>query len=403
MSGFAARTEPASGIHDPLTVRALAVGDTALVTVDVVGLHEDLCARVRQECAPVARHVVVHATHTHGSAASMLDRLGGDADPEWVESVARACVETIERAVATQEVVVVRAGYGADPDVARNRRHRDGPLDRSVPVVTFDRADGSALAVLTSYACHPVVLGPDNTLLTGDYPAVVRDRLESELGGTALFATGCAGDANTGHFASTSFTADPSAIRTFEECDRVGKRVAGAALEAHPQPGGDHVDGASARVTLDVDVRTPEQLREEAELWAARAGDADPSSALVMRIWEQWARDVPADAPATWEGSVTVLRWGPAVIVALPGEPFAGTAMRIRAGLAADGVAAVLVIGYSNGSPGYFPCRDEYDHGGYEVDDAHRYYRMPGPFARGSAERLAGTALEVAGELGLTA
>ena len=57
MSGFAARTEPSAGVHDPLTVRAIAVGETVLVAVDVVGLHEDTVARVRRRCGLPVRWV----------------------------------------------------------------------------------------------------------------------------------------------------------------------------------------------------------------------------------------------------------------------------------------------------------------------------------------------------------
>ena len=47
MCGYAARTEPATGTHDPLTARALVIGDTAIVVADVLGVHEDSCARIR--------------------------------------------------------------------------------------------------------------------------------------------------------------------------------------------------------------------------------------------------------------------------------------------------------------------------------------------------------------------
>ena len=77
MSGFAARTAPATGVHDPLLVHALVAEDTALVTVDVVGLHEDDCAEIRRRCTVPADGVVVHATHTHGGPVSMRGRLGG--------------------------------------------------------------------------------------------------------------------------------------------------------------------------------------------------------------------------------------------------------------------------------------------------------------------------------------
>ena len=122
MSGFVARTSPATGVHDPLLVHALVVGDTALLTVDVVGLHEDDCARIRQRCALPADHVVVHATHTHGGPASMRGRLGGPVDEAWLERLISTCVEAVDAALAGAEPVEVRAGYGSDPGVANAAR-----------------------------------------------------------------------------------------------------------------------------------------------------------------------------------------------------------------------------------------------------------------------------------------
>ncbi len=401
MSGFAARTEPATGVRDPLTIRALAVDDTVLVTVDVVGLNEGLCETVRRRCAVAVTHVVVHATHTHSGPSCTPGRLGDEADEAWLDDLLTACVETIDRAVAAREPVRIKAGYGDDPDVARNRRRSGGPVDRALPVVRFDRPDGSALAILTAYACHPVVLGADNTLFSGDYPAEVRHQLERELGGTALFATGCAGDANTGHFPSDSFAAVSSRARTFEERDRVGAVVARAVANAHLSMGDEYVAGASTTVPLTIDLPDRTQVQQDAQRWTARAESADAGTVALLTAWTRWANDLPVDPPNSWEGSVTVLRWGPAVLVALPGEPFAGIGMQIRHELERRGVGVVLVIGYANGTPGYVPTRDEYDHGGYEVDDAHRYYGMPGPFARDSAERLIESALATATGVGL--
>ena len=383
MSGFVARTSPATGVHDPLLVHALVVEDTALVTVDVVGLHEDDCARIRQRCALPADRVVVHATHTHGGPASMRGRLGGPVDEAWLDRLIATCIEAVDAALAGAEPVEVRAGYGADPGVARNRRRPDGPVDPALPVAHLRRPDGSLLAGVVSYACHPVVLGADNTLLTADHPGVVRRILADRLGGPILFVTGCAGDANTGHAAAASVSTAAAAARTFAECERVGGLVASAALAATPTAGSTHVTAARREVVLDVDVD-----RGDVEAWEAETTRAGPARAALLQCWANWGRRQLAapDRPAPWTGSVTALRWGPAVIVALPGEPFAAAAHAIRAH--ADPGDTVLVAGYSDGCPGYLPPAEEYAHGGYEVEEAHRYYGLPGPFARGAAERL---------------
>ena len=34
------------------------------------------------------------------------------------------------------------------------------PVDPTVGVIRFDRADGKPLAILVHYSCHPVILGP---------------------------------------------------------------------------------------------------------------------------------------------------------------------------------------------------------------------------------------------------
>jgi hypothetical protein len=69
MAGFGARTAPATGAHDPLTVRALAVDDTAIVVADIIGIDQELSRRVREACVLPADRVVITALHNHGGPA----------------------------------------------------------------------------------------------------------------------------------------------------------------------------------------------------------------------------------------------------------------------------------------------------------------------------------------------
>ena len=70
------------------------------------------------------------------------------------------------------------------------------PVDREVAVIRLDRADGSPLAVLYHYACHPVVLGPDNLQYSADYVGTACKTVEDELKTTCLFLQGACGDLN---------------------------------------------------------------------------------------------------------------------------------------------------------------------------------------------------------------
>jgi neutral ceramidase len=381
MAGFAARTAPAQAVHDALTVRALVVDDTALLVADVIGLDAASCARIRAG-SPIPK-IVVAATHTHGGPAVMPDRLSPDVDPAYLASLEAACVQAVCEAAATALPCRLVAGTGANPGIARNRRHAGGIVDPSLPVLRLDRADGSPLAVLVAYACHPTVLGPDNLAWTGDYPHVVRGAIEDALpGATCIFLTGCAGDANVGHAATASYSAVSAPGRTFAEAERIGRRIAACALAAELSRAQGPTGFATAEVTLDLVVRDTGPPQAMAERWRQQVL-AEPDKTALLAAWIRWSETAALSSRRSWTTRVSLLCWAGRLLVALPGEPFARTSLALRQRL-----GAAFVFAYADDCPGYFPAEDEYAVGGYEVDDAHRYYGMSAPFSPGSAERL---------------
>ena len=76
---------------------------------------------------------------------------------------------------------------------------KPGLLIREVGVLRVDDVEnGTPLAVLLSYACHPVVLGP-SLEISADYVGYALNFIDQTLGaGTvALFANGAQGDMNS--------------------------------------------------------------------------------------------------------------------------------------------------------------------------------------------------------------
>lgn len=401
LSGFAARSEPATGAHDPLTVRAVAVNDTAVVAADVIGLHADMTARIRRACSLPEDNVVIAALHNHGGPVSMPGRLSLPADPAYLARLEAACVEAIDRAVANQRPATLSAGLGADPDIARNRRHPGGIVDRAVPVIRIRDNDGAMIAVVTSYACHPVVLGADNRLWTADYPHFVRRDIEAAYpGAVALFLTGCTGDANTGHSAHASVSLSANPDRTFEAAERIGGRVATAALAAPEMPLGEAITASNAEVVLTLDRREPASPKTLAAEWRNERATAAPARAALLGHWIDWAEQIAPLPLEPMPGRVTVLNWGGLPIVGLPGEILAKTSLHIRARLPAD--LPAIIADFAEDNPGYISPASEYPFGGYEVDEAHRYYGQPAGFAAGSAEALADAAIAQLASQGLT-
>lgn len=391
LSGFAARSQPALGTHDPLTVRAVAMENTALVVADVIGFHGEMVRRIRERCVLPADNVVVAALHTHGGPVSMMSRLSQQADTAYLERLESACVHAINKAASSTRPARLTAGWGTDPGVARNRRHADGMIDPSSPVLHIHDAAGRPIAVVTAYACHPVVLGADNRLWTADYPHYVRERLEAaHPGAMALFLTGCAGDANTGHSAHASITLASSTYRSFESAQAYGERIAAAACQADKVLLREHVSVANRILHLGFERREMEAPEALAERWYRERETADPARAALLDHWIAWAAETAGRPLKPVEARVSVLNWGGVPIIALPGEIFAETALQIRQKMSGN---PGFVIGFAEDNPGYIPPASEYAFGGYEVDEAHRYYGQPATFAAGSAEALAEAAI----------
>jgi neutral ceramidase len=58
----------------------------------------------------------------------------------------------------------------------------------------------------------------------------------------------------------------------------------------------------------------------------------------------------------------------------------------------------VMTLAYANGRPGYIPHRSAYPAGGYEVDEAYRYYGYPACFAPEAGEAIVATAIDLVAE-----
>lgn len=397
MSGYAARTEPALGSHDALTVRAVVVDDTALVVADVIGIHEESSRRIRAACSLPDDNVIVAATHTHGGPASMPDRGGGHADAAFVARLEQSCIEAIDRAAANRVPASFAVGNGANPGVAFNRRHDGGVIDPTVPVLHIRDAAGRSLAFLFSHACHPVVLGAANRLYTADYPHYARAAVEAELPETvAVFLPGAMGDISTGHSPHSSISTQPADDRSYAEAERLGNRIARAALDARLTPRTGNARISNAETTLDFGRLEQQPLPVLAEQWRRRAAQSDAAWAALYESWVGWAEHYHGKPLGDWRARVSVLHWPGVTLVGLPGEIFAETALNIRARIDASGQPS-FIMGFCEGTPGYIPPAGEYQFGGYEVAEAHRYYGLPATFATGSAEKLEDLACLLAG------
>lgn len=209
----------AGPVSDPSFVRVLILEQESqrvvLLSVDAVAIGE--IGRITNAFLPQLRtelqntlgilpgQILINASHCHSIIR-----------PDPVEQT----VAAVKAALAVLEPVRVGVGRGFEDRIMENRRvtlkngrEADvrhayafppdeaiaavGPVDPDIGLLRVDRLDGSPLAVVYNFACHPIqgVPGGGNTAdMTGYASQVVEDALGSKA--VALFFQGCGGDIN---------------------------------------------------------------------------------------------------------------------------------------------------------------------------------------------------------------
>ncbi len=214
---------PAQGIHDNLSVTAVVLslnGDyVALLGIDAIGVLENRTRDVRDALQAQGfdrDHVIISSSHAH-SAPDTAGIWGVDTalitgiNPEFIESITPAMVDAVEVAAAdmravspTQGITQMSAdptltgapfgGTNPDPSVIGGLNDIRDPLipGDAVWALALDGADGR-VATVVSASGHPETSDSNHSLLSADYPGVVRDWIDREDGGITLFMSGSLG------------------------------------------------------------------------------------------------------------------------------------------------------------------------------------------------------------------
>lgn len=212
-------SEPTVVSNDPLYVKALVLKQNetvaVLITVDAVAIGEigpirnDYLTNVRTELQSALNippaSVLVNASHCHGIVCADVDKLTVQAVQEaWKNLVPVTAGTGISQEVRIMENRRLHLKDGSEADVRHAYalpRDEDvvgiGVVDPEIGLLRLDRKDGSPLAVVYNFACHPIqgVPGKGNT---ADFPAFASKVVEENFGKDvmAFFIQGCAGDIN---------------------------------------------------------------------------------------------------------------------------------------------------------------------------------------------------------------
>ncbi|MBS1835840.1 MAG: hypothetical protein JST65_24195 [Acidobacteria bacterium] len=238
MGGFG-KDRKATGIHDPLYARCVAfaagskTAPLVICGVDSIGLFWEDTLRIRKVLAQRkvgVQGLIVAATHSHQAPDTM--GLWGPGEKTGIDEAytsrviagtADAAAEAVRRMQAAKARVVTVRNPELDSFIDDDRPPKRHDSD-VIAVEALDARTGKPIAVLVNWANHPEALGSKNRMLSADYVARLRTRIEElHAGAVAVFVNGALGGMQ-----SPLGAAVPGGLKdgTFEKAEYIGVRVA---------------------------------------------------------------------------------------------------------------------------------------------------------------------------------
>jgi len=377
MGGYGDRgLSVSTGVHDPLMAKALVLKDAdtalAIVTIDLVGVPSKSIEPIREAVREKAGidELMLLASHTHSGPDTMFS-LPMTQKP-WSKDFEEKVIDAVVS--ASEAVAPVRYGVGTgEVREGHNRRKvlPDGtcemlwrnperaptqPVDYELGVIRFETTAGAPVATLVNFACHPVILGPENLEISADWPGAMMRLVEEQVGGVCLFANGACGDINP--FMDKTAPKDGA----FEEVEKMGRAVAeevvlvAGAIEMR--------DGADAALTARTEA-VPIALRWDIDDPEVIAAFEEQYGTILVRLALNRLRS-ELGGPLAGD-LVTVTLGDDLAIAGLPGEFFVELGLDLKRRSA---FPYTFAFGYCNKGYAYFPTVNAAWQGGYGGKEA---------------------------------
>jgi neutral ceramidase len=378
MWGYGARRDRLSeGTLDSLRADVLVL-QAGAAKLAIVGLDlgrspsEASLHRIREEIKARAgiEHSFIGGSHTHhGPVLELSDEQGKgrgrfDAALRYYKELEETLIEAVVE--ANSKLAPARLAAGSVPLEGFNRnRHtklEPKPVDRDLAVLRVDDASGQPVAVLVNFAAHPTMIPAATLKFSADYIGPLKQVIEEELGGTAIFMQGASGDLSVQQGPHQGYEAYGRAL---------GREAVQLARKLEP-----------------IEPRKPRlAMRDERFTFAPRTDFSNPivRAAFSLAFFPELVGNYIDEYADGIRPRLTVAVLNEEIaFVGVSGEVFCNHAIRLKERAR---IKQLFFFGCCNGYHQYFPTIEAAAEGGYGAD------RMVSPAAIGAGEQLMNAAL----------
>jgi hypothetical protein len=319
----------------------------AIVNVDNLGWTSILGNKSRALIKGIPpENVLIGATHTHSApdAYGFPDMTGkSNADLKYLDWCVQQIADAVNEATSKLQPASIKVAMDEAKGKIAYNYYAPALYDPRCGIIqaiaTTGPQSGKPIATLVNYAVHPEVLGSERGILSPDMIGPLYQRIESTIGGVALFMNGAQGGMVT---ADTRLEygkegQNQKEANTWEECIRIGELLADEAMRI-----------VAKAPVLDKPI-----------LYCT-------SREIEFPIDSQLMRYILTHSPLKYEGKrenfistrLNLLNIGPAQILTVPGEALPNVGYYVKRNMATK---MPFLFGLTNDAFGYMLAKVDYN------------------------------------------
>lgn len=345
VSGGVGTPSPVKEKKGDLFVRALVMENNghrvAIVGIDNLGWPAFLGDKSRALIERIpAENILIGVTHTHSApdAYGFLNEKGEVlADFNYLNWCVQQIADAVNEALDKLQPAALKIAIGeAKGQIAYNYyapQLYDPRCGVIQAVATSGQNEGKVISTLVNYAIHPEVIGSNRGILSPDMCGPLYERIESQVGGMAIFMNSALG----GMVTADNRRPDGKEANDWNECIRIGHLLADQALAI---------------------VEKAERQNNPALYCASKVIELPIDSELMRMLIDHSPMKLNLSDEYTIKTTINLVNIGSAQILTIPGEALPNIGYYLKRNMH---TRDPFLFGLTNDAFGYIITKEDYN------------------------------------------